>query len=92
MKAIQLYEITPEELEKRIGESVKKELEIFKKNFKPEPPKEFLNRNQVATMLGVHVTSILNWERKGILNPLGISGKILFLRSEVEACLKPLNV
>jgi DNA-binding transcriptional regulator YiaG len=92
MRAIQLYEISLEQLEKRISESVKKELEIFRTNFKPETPKEFLNRNQVATMLGVHVTTILNWERKGILNPLGISGKILFLRSEVEASLKPLNV
>ena len=92
MGSIQIIQVSPEQLQQQITEIFKRELENFSKHFKPEPPKEFLNRNQVATMLGVHVTTILNWERKGILNPLGISGKILFLRSEVEASLKPLNV
>lgn len=92
VKAIRLYEITPEQLQELIEGVVKKQLDVFEKLLKPEPQKEYLSRNDVAKLFGVHVTTISAWQKNGTLNPKGICGKVFFLRSEIEASLKPLNV
>lgn len=91
MEPIQII-TTPNEFKKEIINDVKSHLDEFLKNFKPEPQKEYLSRNDVAKMFGVDISTVSNWQKSGKLNPLGISGRVYFLRSEVEASLKPLNV
>ena len=91
MESIQII-TTPNEFKKEIVNDVKTHLDEFLKNFKPEPQKEYLSRNDVAKMFGVDISTVSNWQKSGKLNPLGISGRVYFLRSEVEASLKPLNV
>ncbi len=91
MESIQII-TTPNEFKKEIVNDLKTHLDEFLRHFKPEPQKEYLSRNDVAKMFGVDISTVSNWQKSGKLNPLGISGRVYFLRSEVEASLKPLNV
>jgi hypothetical protein len=91
MEAIQII-TTPNEFKKEIANEVKTHLDEFLKHFTPVQPKEYLTRSDVAKMFSVDISTISNWQKTGKLNPLAISGRIYFLRSEVEASLKPLNV
>lgn len=92
MQSIQFVATTPQQLQKEISDSVKTHLDEFLKHFKPEPKKEYLSRKDVASMFGVDISSVHNWTKSGKLRALGISGRVYYLRSEVEASLKPLNV
>jgi hypothetical protein len=89
---IQFVATTPQQLQKEIANEVKAHLDEFLKNFIPQPQKEYLTRQDVAKMFSVDISTISNWQRTKKLNPLAISGRIYFLRSEVEASLTPLNV
>ncbi|KAB1156880.1 helix-turn-helix domain-containing protein [Flavobacterium luteum] len=91
MEAIQII-TTPNEFKKEIANEVKTHLDEFLKHFAPIQPKEYLTRSDVAKMFSVDISTISNWQKSKRLNPLAISGRVYFLRSEVEASLKPLNV
>ena len=92
MSAIQFIQTTPEQLENKISNRVEIQLQEFLKHFTPTPPKEYLTRSDVAKMLSVDISTVHNYCKRKILNPIGIGGRVYFLRSEVEASLKPLNV
>ncbi|WPR72498.1 helix-turn-helix domain-containing protein [Flavobacterium sp. NG2] len=90
MEAIQII-TTPNEFKKEIANEVKAHLDEFLKHFKPEPQKEYLSRKDVANMFGVDISSVHNWTRSGKIRAYGISGRVYYLRSEIESSLKPLN-
>jgi hypothetical protein len=92
MSAIQFISTTPEQLKAEINEGVKIQLQDFLKHFAPIQPKEYLTRLEVAKMFSVDISTVHNWCKSKRLNPLSIGARIYFLRSEVEASLKPLNV
>ncbi len=92
MAQVQFISTSPQELQQQINEGVKIQLQEFLKHFTPTQPKEYLTRSDVAKMFSVDISTVSNWQKSGKLNPLGISGRVYFLRSEVEASLKPLNV
>lgn len=91
MSTIQLIQITPEELQKEILKGVKIQIDDLKNHFQPKQPNEYLSRSEVSKMLGVDLSTLHNWNKKKILNPLAISGRIFYLRSEIEASIKPIN-
>jgi hypothetical protein len=93
-QTIQFISTSPQELQNQINEGVKIQLQEFLKHFAPTHPKEYLTRQEVATMLSVDISTVHNFCKRKKLNPLGFSGssRVYFLRSEVEASLKPLNV
>ena len=92
MQSIQFIQTTPDQLKSEINEGVKIQLQEFLKHFAPIQPKEYLTRSNIAKMFSVDISTVSNWQKSGKLNPLGLSGRIYFLRSEVEASLIPLNV
>ena len=92
MAQVQFIQTTPQELQQQINEGVKIQLQEFLKHFAPIQPKEYLTRSDVAKMFSVDISTVSNWQKSGKLKPLGISGRVYFLRSEVEASLKPLYV
>ena len=49
-------------------------------------------KSMVAEFYNVDISTIHNWCKSKRLNPLGLGSRVYFLRSEVEASLKPLNV
>jgi excisionase family DNA binding protein len=91
MKNIQFIQTSPEELEDRIFNRVKAELEELKKKFQPKEPTEYLTRNEVKDLLKVDLSTIWNWQRKGKLRAYGIGSRVYYRRDEVEAAIKPLN-
>ena len=89
---IQFIQYTPEQLQPEISDGVKIQLQEFLKHFKPKQPNEYLTRQDVATMFNVDISTINNWSKSQRLKPLGMGGRVYFLRSDVEASLTPLNV
>jgi len=92
MQTIQFIQYTPQQLQSEINEGVKIQLQEFLKHFAPIQPKEYLTRSEVAKMFSVDISTVANWQKSKRLNPLSLGARIYFLRSEVEASLKPLNV
>jgi hypothetical protein len=92
MEKIQFIETSPQELQNQINEGIKNQLSEFLKLYQPKQKNEYLTRRDVADMFGVDLSTVHNWSKAKKLNPLGISGRVYFLRSEVEASLQPLNV
>lgn len=92
MQTIQFIQTTPDQLKSEISESVKIQLADFLKNFAPIQPKEYLTRQNVADMFGVDISTVHNWCKSKRLKPLGIGARVYFLRSEVEASVKPINL
>lgn len=89
---VQFIQYTPDQLKSEINEGVKIQLQEFLKHFTPTQPKEYLSRKDITEMFGVDLSTVHNWCKSKRLNPLGIGSRVYFLRSEVEASLKPLNV
>lgn len=92
MEQIQFVSYSPQQLQGEITASVKNQLTDFLKHFTPKQPNEYLTRQEVATMFNVDLSTIHNWCKSKKLNPLGIGSRVYFLRADVEASLKPLNV
>lgn len=92
MATVQFIQTTPEELKSEITAGVKTQLEEFLKHYRPKQPNEYLTRQEVAQMFNVDLSTVHNWCKSKKLNPLGLGSRVYFLRSEIEASLKPLNV
>lgn len=92
MQTVQFIQTTPQELQLQITEGVKIQLENFLKHFAPKQPNDYLTRQEVAQMFNVDISTVHNWCKSKKLNPLGLGSRVYFLRSEIEASLKPLNV
>jgi hypothetical protein len=91
MSAIQFVATSPQDLKNEITADVKVILDDFLKHFKPVQPAEYLTRQQVAQMFDVDLSTVHNWSKSGKLKPLGIGSRVYFLRTDIEACLIPLN-
>ena len=88
METIQFIQITPKQLQVAIIEGVRKELNELKKEFQPKEPTVYLSRHEVKQMLGINLTTLNNWTKKGILTAYGIGGRIYYKRHEVEEAIK----
>ncbi|SCY25548.1 helix-turn-helix domain-containing protein [Flavobacterium caeni] len=91
MKSLQFIGCDPETFQAETAAILRNLFEDFVQRFMPPKPNDYMTRAEVAEMLDVDISTIANWQRKGILNPLGIGNRVYFLRSEVEASVKPLN-
>ena len=87
MQTVQFIGITPTQLQEEINKGVKSQLDEFLKTFTPKQPHDYLTRKDVAEMFDVDISTIHNWCKKGKLSPLGIGGRVYFLRSEIETSL-----
>lgn len=88
---VQFIQYSPEQLEAKITEGVKLHLDKFLKHYKPIQPTEYLTRKKVAEMFDVDISTVANWCKNGKLRPLALGSRIYFLRSDIDACLIPLN-
>ncbi len=91
METVQFISITPEKLQESILSGVRNELETLKREFQPKEPVVYLTRNEVRDLLKVDLSTVHNWTKKGKLKAYGISGRIYYKRSEVEAAIQPLS-
>ncbi len=88
---VQLIQLTKEELTAEILKGVQSQFDDLKKHFQPNEPKVYLSRIEVAELLKIDISSVHNWTKRGILKSFGISGRVYYLRSDIEASLIPLN-
>ena len=87
MKQVQLVGITLEEHNLSIFNYIDRKIEELKKLYQPKEPTKYLTRHEVAKMLSMDVSSVHNMSKKGILQKYQISGRILYVRSEVESSI-----
>ncbi|MEL7586803.1 MAG: helix-turn-helix domain-containing protein [Prolixibacteraceae bacterium] len=90
-KQIQFISISPEELQLRIIEGIKHELDGLKKEFKPKEPTEYLTRAEVRDFLNCDLSTVHNLTKRGKLKAYGIGGRVYYKRNEVEQAIVPLN-
>jgi len=70
---------------------IEQQLEAIKKNYQPIVPEELMTRHETAAYLKVSLVALWDWNKKGILSTYGISNRVYYKRSEVEASLQRIN-
>ncbi|WP_346862836.1 helix-turn-helix domain-containing protein [uncultured Draconibacterium sp.] len=88
---IQLIQISPDELQSRIIDGVKAQIDSLKSEFRPKQPTEYLTRNEVRDLLQVNLSTVHNLTKRGTLRAYGIGGRVYYKRDEVEAAIQPLK-
>ena len=91
MQNVQLINVSPQELQSEISNGIKAHLDAFLVKFQPKQPNDYLTRQEVAAMFNVDLSTIANWQKNGKLKPLGLGGRVYFLRSDIEASLTPVS-
>jgi hypothetical protein len=91
METIQFVSCTPQQLQTQIAETVKNQLGEFLQQYKPKQPNDYLSRKQVSELFDVDLSTVANWQKSGKLKPLGLGGRIYFLRSDIEQSLISIN-
>jgi|JI6StandDraft_1071083.scaffolds.fasta_scaffold19392_4 excisionase family DNA binding protein len=91
MEQIQFISTTPKDLVNLLNESVKSQLEDFKKDFSNQNPDELLTREQTASYLQIDLSTLHNWTTKGKIKCLAIGSRRYFKKSDILESLKPLN-
>lgn len=91
MKEVQLVGMTIEEHNLPIFNYIDKKFEELKKFFQPKEPTKYLTRQEVAELLSMDISSVHNLTKKGIIKKYQISGRVLYIRSEVESSIIKLN-
>ena len=84
MKQVQLLGLTQEENNAPIFNYIDKKFDELKKFYQPKEPSKYLTRSEVAEMLSVDVSTVHNMTCKNVLTKYQISGRVLYVRSEVE--------
>jgi hypothetical protein len=79
--------ITPEELNLAIFNYIDKKVDELKKLYQPKEPTKYLTRRQVAEMISMDISSVHNLTVNGHLTKYQISGRVLYIRSEVEVAI-----
>lgn len=87
MNQIHLVGITTEEHNSPIFNYIDKKIDELKKLYQPKEPTKYLTRQGVAEMLSMDISSVHNMSKKGILQKYQISGRVLYIRSEVEKAI-----
>lgn len=90
-KVLQINGVTPQELKESIIADFRTELEKFSKNFQPIEQPEYLTRDEVAGILKISMSTISDWNRKGILNPYRLGNTIRYKSNELDQVLIQIN-
>lgn len=90
-RAIQVYEVDPEDFKKEILEGIEKLLGEFSKQFTPKEPQVWLSRKDVSELLGVSLPTLHQWGKQGILKPYKIGNRVRYRQSDIEETLLKSN-
>ncbi|WP_372769481.1 helix-turn-helix domain-containing protein [Lutibacter sp.] len=92
MKQIIFTGITPEDFQNDILKLFKAQFDELKREYSPKKPEEFLTRKETAKMLHVDESTLYNWNRRGVLSPVGIGARVYYRRTDIENCLVELKI
>lgn len=80
----------PEELKQELT-ALRNELAEIKTNFKPKEPPRYLTKNETAELLKVDLSTLYNWQKKGVLLPIQIGGRVYYKADDIEAAFVQLK-
>ena len=87
MSTVQFIQTTPEALIEKINESVKLQLEDFKKNLNTTDPDELLTRAEACKFLKIEQTTLYHWQKAGKIKMYGIGNRRFLKKAELMECL-----
>ena len=91
MKQVQLLGMTQEENNLPIFNYIDKKFDELKNFYQPKEPTKYLTRHEVAEMLSIDLSTVHNMTKKGVLQKYQISGRVLYVRDEVQNSIIKLN-
>lgn len=89
--SILLQNLSFETLKELIKESVKSQLDDFKKDLQTHNPDELLTRGEACEFLQINSTTLWHWTNKGKITAYGIGNRRYYKKAELIDALKPLN-
>lgn len=88
MSTIQFIGINPNDLITELKNSLIPELTAqLSAQFQPKEPTEYLTRKEVCALLKINLSTLYRWCKDGTLSSFGISNRIYFKRSEIDAII-----
>lgn len=91
VNSILLQNLNSEQLAKLINESVKSQLEDFRKGLELFNPDELLTREQTCKLLQIDQSTLYHWTKKGKVTAYGIANRRYYKKSELLNSLQPLK-
>lgn len=83
-----LITLSPEELKNIISSCIKSELQDYHNKEPPTKDDSLMNRAEVCCYLQISKPTCISYERRQILKPWRLGGKILFKKADVYNSLK----
>lgn len=89
MEAIQMVQLTPEQLTDKINQGLKIEIEkiVSSLSNKAVSTKEFLTRKETAKYFSISLVCLHDWVKKGIVKPYKMGRRTYFMHSELVDAL-----
>lgn len=84
---IQLIQVSPDQLIEKLNASIEQQFKNLKQDLKLNSTEDYLTRKETASLLKINLSTLHAWVNKGLLKPLGLSGRVYFRRSEIEKSL-----
>lgn len=84
MSTIQFLSTSPEKLAELLNEGIKTQIEVLKRDLQnKEAQDDLLTREQAASLLQIHETTLWHWTNKGRITAYSLAGKRYYKRSEI---------
>ena len=88
MSEVKIIHTTPSELCSIVSNSVKKALDEYKKEQNKSTSKDqLLTRKHTCEFLGINLSTLWHWTKKGKLNSKKIGNRVYYLKSEILEAL-----
>ena len=97
MNTLSVVQMSPQEMREMMQELIQQEFQklslIATENNHAESPedKTYLTRKETAELLGVSVTTINDWSKKGILRRIKLGNRSYFLLKDIYQSLEKSN-
>lgn len=88
--SVLLENLSSETLKELIKESVKSQLDDFKKDLQAHNPDELLTREEACKFLKIDSSTLWHWTNKGKVTAYGIGNRRYYKKAELLDCLTPL--
>lgn len=88
MSEVKIIQTTPSELSSLISDSVKKELENFKRELsKSNSSEDLLTREETCELLSINLSTLWSYTKTGKLPSKKIGNRVYYLKSEILEAL-----
>lgn len=88
MSEVKIIQTTPSEISSIVSESIRTELEKFKKEFaKSNSDDTLLTREETCELLSINLSTLWSYTKKGKLPSKKIGNRVYYLKSEVLEAL-----